>query len=211
MQIAREHGLVFNGEKCAIKQPSIKFFGWIYDKEGALPDPSKVAAIHNMPAPDSSTQLQKFLGMVTYLSPFVPSLSSFTAPLCGLLKKDAEFTWNKMYQDALDSVKSLVCSNTTLHYFGVCRPVIIQVNAYQKGLVAALLQDGCPVAFASKALTSTEQCYANIECELLACVFGAEWFCTYVYGCKFTIESDHKPLEQIMLKNLADTAMPPGL
>ena len=92
MQVAREHGLVFNGEKCAVKQPSIKFFGWIYDKEGAHSDPSKVAAIHNMPAPDTPAQLQKFLGMVTYLSPFVPSLSSFTAPLHGLLKKDAEFT-----------------------------------------------------------------------------------------------------------------------
>ena len=149
MQVTREHGLVFNGEKCAVKQPPIKFFGWIYDKEGAYPDPSKVAAIHNMPAPETPSQLQKFLGMVTYLSPFVPPLSSFTAPLSGLLKKDAEFTWNETYQDAFDSVKSLVCSNTTLHYFDVCRPVIIQVDASQKGLGAALLQDGCPVAFAS--------------------------------------------------------------
>ena len=204
MQVTREHGLVFNGEKCAIKQPSIKFFGWIYNKEGAHPDPSKVTAIHNMPAPETPAQLQKFIGMVTYLSPFVPSLSSFTAPLCGLLKKDAEFTWNKTYQDAFDLVKSLVCSDTTLCYFDVCSPVIIQVNASKKGLEAALLQDGCPVTFASKALIPTEQCYANIEHELLTCVFGAEQFCTYVFSHKFTIESDQKPLEQIMLKNLAD-------
>ena len=58
--------------------------------------------------------------------------------------------------------------------------------------------------FAPKVLTPTKQCYANTEHELLACIFGAEWFCTYVFGCKFTIESDHKPLEQIMLKNLAE-------
>ena len=203
MQVAREHGLVFNGEKCAVKQPSIKFFGWIYDRDGAHPDPSKVAAIHNMPAPETPSQLQKFLGMVTYLSPFVPSLS-FTAPLHGLLKKDAEFIWNETYQDAFDSVKSLVCSDTTLCYFDVCRPVIIQVDASKKGLGAALPQDGCPVAFTSKVLTPTKQCYVNIKHELLTCVFGAEWFCTYIFSHKFTIESDHKPLEQIMLKNLAD-------
>ena len=70
--------------------------------------------------------------MVTYLSPFLPSLSSFTAPLCGLLKKDAKFTWNETYQDAFDSVKSLVCSDTTLHYFNVCRPVVIQVDASKR-------------------------------------------------------------------------------
>ena len=40
---------------------------------------------------------------------------------------------------------------------------------------------------------------------MLACVFGAERFHMYVFGCAFTTESDHKPLEQINLKNLADT------
>ena len=130
-------------------------------------------------------------------------LCSFTTPLHGLLKKDAEFTWNETYQDAFDSVKSLVCSNTTLCYFDVCRPVTIKVNASMKGPWS------CPpcrmdalFAFASKVLTPTEQCYANIEHELLACVFGAEQFCTYVFSCKFTATTN--PLSKIMLKNLAD-------
>ena len=70
---------------------------------------------------------------------------------------------------------------------------------------AIILQKGHPSAFASKALTLTEQCYANIECEWVACVFGAECFHTYVFGQSFTIESEHKPLEQIILKNLTDT------
>ena len=43
------------------------------------------------------------------------------------------------------------------------------------------------------------------EREMLAAVFGAERFHTYVYGQLFTIESDHKPLESISRKNLADT------
>ena len=186
IQVTREHGLVFNGDLCAVKQPSIKFFSWIYDMDDAHPDPSKVAAIHNMPAPEMPSQLQKFLGLVTYLFPFVPSLSSFTVPLHGLLKKDVEFTWNETYQDASDSVKSLVYSNTTLCYFDICRPVIIQVDASKKGLGAALLQDGCPVAFASKVLTPTKQCYAIIEHELLACI-SVQSSSAHVFGCEFTI------------------------
>ena len=39
---------------------------------------------------------------------------------------------------------------------------------------------------------------------MLASVFGAERFHTYVYGQSFTIESDHKLLESISRKNLAD-------
>ena len=113
--------------------------------------------------------------------------------------------WNPTYQEAFNQIKKLVCKDTTLWYFNVRKPVTVQVDASKKGLGAALLQEGCPVAFASKALTPTEQRYVNIECEMLACVFGAERFHTYVFGHAFTIESDHKPLEQINLKNLADT------
>ena len=48
----------------------------------------------------------------------------------------------------------------------------------------------------------TETRYANIEQELLAIVFGCEKFHTYLYGRSFVVESDHKPLEMICLKNL---------
>ena len=81
MHTACEHGLVFNGEKCEVKKDSVTFFGTVYDANGAHPDPKKVDAIHKMPPPDNKQQLQHFLGMVTYLSPFIPSLSTHTAPL----------------------------------------------------------------------------------------------------------------------------------
>ena len=82
--------------------------------------------------------------------------------------------WNPTYQEAFNQIKKLVCKDTTLRYFNVWKPVTVQVDASKKGLGAALLQEGHPVAFASKALTPTEQQYANIECEMLACIFGAE-------------------------------------
>ena len=78
------------------------------------------------------------------------------------------------------------------------------ISTLQVGLGASLLQNGKPMAFASKALTETEHQYANIEREMLAAIFGAERFWTYVYGRSFTIKSDHKPLESISQKNLAD-------
>ena len=67
-----------------------------------------------------------------------------------------------------------------------------------------LLQNNKPIAFASKALTKTECHYANIEREMLAVIFGVERFRIYIYGRSFTIELDHKPLESISQKNLAD-------
>ena len=195
MRVAHEHGLVFNKYKCAVKQTSVVCFGHVYDTTGPNPNPEKVNTVHKMLAPKTAMQLQKFLGLVTYLSPFILSLPSFTTPLCGLLKKETEFFWHNSYQLAFKKVKSLISKDTTLWYFDIHKPVTVQINASQKGLGAALLHNGCPVAFACKALTHVKQCYANIECELLTSVFGAEQYHTYVFGHAFTIESDHKPFE----------------
>ena len=72
-----------------------------------------------------------------------------------------------------------------------------------------IMQDGKPVAFGSKTLTICERRYANIERELLAIVWGAQTFHTYVYGCRVIVETDHKPLGSIFRKPLNDA--PPRL
>ena len=77
------------------------------------------------------------------------------------------------------------------------------------GTGATLINDNKIVAFGSKRLTDTESRYANIERELQAVVFGCERFHTYVYGKEFQTESDHKPLENIQNKNIAQA--PPRL
>ena len=140
---------------------------------------------------------------------FVPNLSQNTAILRELLKKDAEFQWTEMHQKAFELVKASICKETTFAYFDRDKESTIQVDASGRGLGAVLLQDEKPIAYASKSLTDAEKRYANIERELLAVVFGAERFHTYVYGKHFKMESDHKPLEMIQLKNL--TAAPPRL
>ncbi|XP_047484153.1 uncharacterized protein K02A2.6-like [Penaeus chinensis] len=208
-KIAKQKGLTFNRAKCVIKPEQVKFIGTVYDKEGSHPDPDKVSAIKALPSPTNVTELQQCLGIVTYMSPFIPNLADETAPLRSLLKKGIDFTWSPTHEKAFEHIKNILCTDATLAHFNPNKPTVIQVDASQKGIGAALVQDDKPIAYASKSLSETEQCYANIERELLAVVFGCERFHTYVYGKAFLVESDHKPLEMIQLKNL--TATPPRL
>ena len=68
---------------------------------------------------------------------------------------------------------------------------------------AALLQNGQPVAFASRSLTATERRYVQIEKECLAIVFSCERFDQYIYGrAKVNVTTDHEPLEIIFKKSL---------
>ena len=128
LRVTHEHGLVFNKDKCAVKQTSIVFSNVSMMPMELILTLKK--SVHKMPAPETATQLQKLLRLVTYLSPYIPSLSSFTAPLCGLLKKETEFIWNNSYQEAFDKVKSMACKDTTLWYFYVHKPVTVQVDAF---------------------------------------------------------------------------------
>ena len=96
-----------------------------------------------------------------------------------------------------------------LRYYDRTKPVTLQCDTSLKGLGACIIQDGHPIAFVSKSLTDTERCYANIERELLAIVYGCEKFHTYLYGRTFIVETDHRPLEMISLMNL--TAVPARL
>ena len=120
---------MFNAQKTHVKAPVINFFGCLYEADGVQLDPDKVVAVHAIPAPTNVTELQKFLGMVMYLIPFIPGLSTLTAPLCELLKKDIDFTWNHTYDATFQHVRDAIVSDSTLWYFGSSLPMTIQVDA----------------------------------------------------------------------------------
>jgi len=135
----------------------------------------------------------------------LPQYSEVTAPLRALLNEKNEFQWNEdTHGIAFSELKRLLQCAPVLQYYDVKKHITVQCDSSQNGLGAYLLQEGGPVAYVSRALTPTEQSYAQIEKELLAIVFAMERFHTYVYGCKITIESDHRPLISILKKSLTN-------
>ena len=206
--VAQKEGLVFKSKKCAIKQGSVTFFGRVFLAEGYSPDPEKIQGISKMTPPQMKQELQSFLGAVNYLQTFVPHLSSNTEPLWALLKKENCFTWDENTNTCFQKIKSQLQKALLrpLRYYDQTKLVTLQCDASLKGLGACIIQDGQPIVFASKSLTDTKTHYANIERELLAIIYGCEKFHMYLYGRTFVMETDHKPLEMISLKNL--TAAP---
>ena len=152
--------------------------------------------------------------MVNYMGTFIPNLSHHTEPLRAMLKKDNVFHWEEQQTQSFQQVKTLIAkANTTPLRYERNLLVTVQVDASLRGLGACLIQQhkgkDQPITFASKSLTDVETRYANIERELLAIIFACQRFSTYLLGRSFIAQSDHKPLEMIAMKNLANA--PPCL
>jgi len=142
----RNTGLKLNPDKCKIKQTKIKFYGVICGEEGVQPDPSMVSALKQMTPPTNKQELQKFLGLATYMGPFISGLSTLTAPLGELVKENSVFDWNPAHQQALNAIENAMNAEVTLAYYDPTKEVTLQVDASSTGPGAVLLQDKKPIA-----------------------------------------------------------------
>ena len=152
--VAQKEGLIFNSKKCGIKQESVTFFGGVFSTQGYSPDLEKIQGISKMTPPQMKQELQSFLSAVNYLQTFIPHLSSNTEPHWALFKKKNSFTWDENSNMCFQKIKTLLQKALLrpLRYYDWSKPVTLQCDASLKGLGACIIQDGQPIAFASKSL-----------------------------------------------------------
>ena len=200
---AKQMNLKLNKDKCQIEKTEIKYIGHILSKDGLKADPDKIKAVLDMPAPTDKKGLERFNGMIQYLAQFIPNLSEISAPIRKLCEGYVAWHWDSEQEDSFNKLKKLVTNTPVLQYYDVNKEVTLSVDSSMLGLGAVLFQENKPIAYASKALTKSQQNYAQIEKEMLAIVFGCEKFHDYLSGKEqITVESDHKPLESIFKKPL---------
>ncbi|XP_045779560.1 uncharacterized protein LOC123877097 [Maniola jurtina] len=205
MQRAREVNLKLNKDKCKFSVKEVCFLGYVFSKEGAKVDQEKVKAIVNMPTPTNVKELQRVLGMINYLGPFIQNMSEKTQVLRNLLKKDSVWVWDENCEKSFQSLKNAITNAPVLAHYNPNIPIVLSVDSSKKALGAVLMQNKQPIAYSSKTLTTTQERYAQIEKELFAIQFGCEKFHQYVYGNKYrnTPKANFpSPAQLLMSRNL---------
>ena len=171
-----------------------------------MPDPSKLTAIKNFPIPKKVKDIQAFIGLAGYYRKFIGDFSRIAKPLTKLTKKSEKFAWAAEQQNAFEALKEKLMTAPVLKYpdFSEEFNVTTDASDYAVGAVLSQGQVGSdrPVAYASRVLSRAEQNYNTTEKELLAIVWAVKHFRPYIYGTKFKIITDHKPL--IWLFNVTD-------
>ena len=199
----QHHWLRVKPTKCRFMQSSIEYLGHCIDASGVHPTSQKVEAILNAPVPQNSQQLRSFLGLLHYYGKFLPNLSSLLHPLNRLLKSNAQWKWSSECQKTFEQAKSQLASAPILAHYDVTQKIKLAADASAYGLGAVIshtYEDGSerPIAYASRTLSDAEKNYVQIGKEALALVFAVQKFHTYLYGRKFVLVTDHKPLVTLL-------------
>ena len=197
-----ETGIKLNKDKLDIGLQEVTFMGHRITKDGLRVDPAKVSAISEMQPLTNISELRRFMGMANYLARFVPHLTDTMQPLHNLLKNDVPYVWSNTQQTSFDAVKVILSEAPVLAFYNSDKELVLENDASEYGLGSVLLQDGKPVAYASRSLSSAERHYAQIEKEMLSVLFGLNKFHHYTYGRDVTVVTDHKPLVAIRAKPL---------
>ena len=196
-------GVKLNKDKVELRMSEVTFMGHKVTKEGLKVDPEKVKAITRMTRSQKVDELRRFLGIVNYVTKFMPKAAEVMKPLHTLLQKDVEWTWTAANQEAFNALKRMVINSPVLEFYDPQFELTLEADASEYGLGAALWQRGKPIAYVSRSLSSAEERYAQIEKEMLAVLYGLEKFHYYTYGRDTMVITDHKLLVSIVKKLLS--------
>ena len=199
----QEWQIRLNKKKCQFMLKSVQYLGVEVGAEGVKPVAEKVNVILEAPQPKNQQELRSFLGAVNFYARFVPDMATVAAPLNELLKKDAEWKWSEKEEKCFRELKRRLTSAPILAHYDAQRPVQLITDASPYGIGAVLMQKGAegeerPVRFASRTLSKAERNYSQIEREGLAVIFGVTRFRQYLWGRRFTLVTDNKPLSTIL-------------
>lgn len=198
MRRLRDANLKLQPDKCEFLRREVAYLGHIICSDGVRPDPDKIKSITDFPHPKNPKNIKQFLGLTGYYRRFIPNFSKIAKPLTDLLKKDKIFTWQPKHEDAFKTLQLSLCTKPVLQYPDFARSFNLTTDASGYAIGGVLSQGDIgkdlPIAYTSRVLNDAEQNYSTIEKECLAIVYCTNHFRPYLYGRKFIIITDHKPL-----------------
>ena len=206
----RQAGLRLKPTKCHFGLSEVKLLGYILNGEGIQTDPEKVAAINNLATPTSVSEVRSFLGMSGYYRQCIPDYAQVAEPLVALTRKFAQFTWSEERQKAFDILKSLLTSSHVMAAPRTDQPYKLYTDACDYAVGGILVQvdeNGVErvIQYVSHALSSTQRRWAVIEKEAYAVIYVIQKLRPYLYGSKFTVYTDHKPLKSLFNNQMNNT------
>jgi hypothetical protein len=203
----REAGLYCAVKKSSIFNHKVDFLGHRISECRIEVDTKKVEHIINWPVPKNSTEICTFLGLVCYVTDFLPLLADHTIILLPLTHKSANSDfppWTSLHQSAFKAIKSLVLSCdclTTIDHDNISdNKIFVTCNASDRRMGAVLSyrltwESARPIDYDSMSLKAAQLNYPVHEKELFVIIRALQKWRSDLLGTPILIYTDHRTLE----------------
>ena len=190
--------------KCQFFTKRLEILVHILTPEGLSADPQKVRKIFDFPEPQDKKQLQAFIGIVNYLSKFLPHLASVAACQTDLQGTTRTWRWTETHKEAFHQCKDLINSGLVIKPWNsnseeakylICDASDIGLGSWLGQRTLDRIQ---PARFHSCKFNPAQLNYPTLQTELLAIIDSLKFFEAQLQGTKFTNLTDYKPLETFM-------------
>ena len=210
LQRLQEHGLKVNKKKCQFGCSEVALLGYIISADGISTHPDKTKDITNMDAPRSVKEVRSFLGMTGYYRQAIPSYAAISALLTALTKKHVRWHWTEEHEQAFRALQELLVSSHVLAYPRTDKPYKLYTDASKFAVGGILVQDDengveKVVQYVSHQLSTAQQKWCAMEREAYAIIYCLHKLRPYLWGARFEILTDHKPLRAMFQNELANS------
>jgi len=202
----RNAGLKLKRSKCEFLKTEVNYLGHIVSSSGIKPDRSKIEAIEKLEPPTDVRGIRSFIGMTGYYRRFIVNYAKIAKPLTELTKKNRRFYWTEACQQSFDTLRRALIEAPILAFPDINKPYKLYTDASNYAIGSALVQETemgeRVIQYLSHQLNETQQRWPIIEKEAYAIIYSVQKFRPYLLGSKFTIMTDHKPLQHLFTSEM---------
>ena len=203
----RQVGFRISPTKADFMQSSVKYLGYVFDKNGVRANPDKLQAVVKLPPPKTVKNVRQIMGAFNFYRRFIKSFSKIAQPINELLRKEEPFVWTEDRQNALDTLKAALLNNAVLYSPDPDKPFTICLDASDRSVGSIISQvdsEGVdrPCVFMSKSLTDCQTRYHSNEKEALALVESLKQ-CENLLGPRVEIDVYSDNLTNVYLSSLS--------
>ena len=205
LKLFEKHGLKLSVNKCQFFRKSLDYMGHkikiTNGRPSITPQKSKVEAIEKLQPPKTPKQTKSLIGMIAYLSMYIPRLQLLLTPMHKLTRKGVKFEWTKEMADNFKEIKEILKKHPVLTLpakEGLFR-LYCDTSFIGTGASLCQVQDGEEriLAYYSKKLPESARRYTPSELEGTGMYMCVQAFRHLLRNVPFEIITDHSALINI--------------
>lgn len=212
LNVLQKNNISLNVAKCKLFQGSVKVLGRLLDSNGVSVDGKRLEAILNLEFPKTKRQMLSFLGMLSYISNFIPKLADLTMPLRKLVRKSSDFVCRDEHLSAFEEIRRILRSSElrlSFPFDGAVNRVVIYASEFCIGacLFQSIESEDKLIESTSRVLSDCESRYSGVEKQALSVQHAIEKFSCLFGSGDVIVEVTEPALQDVLKKRLLPTRL----